>query len=173
VTASPGTCQASVCCSDCFARDIPFSNDLFSFFHMFIWSETNFTYSYHLFLQTFICIYIFLPLYINWWAKEFCGQKVNIMAYTWILLYSIAQSVQWRLQTEKDGIFSSSLRPDTLWGPPSLLSNGYRGFVPQVYSGKGGRLTTYLYLMHRSRMVELHLQSHLSLRGIACNYFST
>jgi hypothetical protein len=24
-------------------------------------------------------------------------------------------------------IFSSSRRPDRLWGPPSLLSNGYRG----------------------------------------------
>jgi len=25
------------------------------------------------------------------------------------------------------GIFSSSLRPDRLWNPPSLLSNGYQG----------------------------------------------
>jgi hypothetical protein len=25
-------------------------------------------------------------------------------------------------------IFSSPRRPDRLWGPPNLLSNGYRGF---------------------------------------------
>jgi hypothetical protein len=28
------------------------------------------------------------------------------------------------------GIFSSPPRPELLWGPPSLLSNGYQGFFP-------------------------------------------
>jgi len=29
-------------------------------------------------------------------------------------------------------MFSSPLRPNQLWGPPCLLSNGYRGFPPGV-----------------------------------------
>jgi hypothetical protein len=28
-------------------------------------------------------------------------------------------------------IFSSAVRPDQLWGPPSFLFNGYRGLFPR------------------------------------------
>jgi len=35
------------------------------------------------------------------------------------------------LQFPAGGIFFLSPHPDCLWGPPSLLSNGYRGLLPQ------------------------------------------
>jgi hypothetical protein len=45
------------------------------------------------------------------------------------------------------------LCPDRLWGPPSLLSNGYRGVLsPSEKRGRGVALTTQPYLVPRSRM---------------------
>jgi hypothetical protein len=46
-------------------------------------------------------------------------------------------------------IFYSPRRPDRLWGPPSLLSNGYRGL-----SGREVKLTTHLKVVPRSRKCE-------------------
>jgi hypothetical protein len=43
--------------------------------------------------------------------------------------------------------FSSPPHRDRLWGPPSLLSNGYQGLLPW-----GVKLTTHLYLVPKSRM---------------------
>jgi hypothetical protein len=43
--------------------------------------------------------------------------------------------------------FSSSPRPERLWGPPSFLYNGYQGLFPW-----GVKMTTHLNLVPRSRM---------------------
>jgi hypothetical protein len=38
----------------------------------------------------------------------------------------------WGFKSQKGlGIFSSPLCPDQLWGPPSLLFNGYQGLFPR------------------------------------------
>jgi hypothetical protein len=64
---------------------------------------------------------------------------------------------------------SSPQRPDQHRGPPSLLSNGYRGIFPRGYSGSGLNLATRLSLVPRSRMVELYLHLTLCLHGIVLN----
>jgi hypothetical protein len=48
--------------------------------------------------------------------------------------------------------FSSPPCPEQLWGPPSLLSNGYQGFFPLGQSSQGVKLTTHLHLVPRSQM---------------------
>jgi hypothetical protein len=62
--------------------------------------------------------------------------------------------------------FSSPQIPNRLWGPPSLLSNGYRGLFSR---GRGVKLTTHLHLAPRSRKVELFLHSPICVRGIVLN----
>jgi hypothetical protein len=55
--------------------------------------------------------------------------------------------------------FSSSLCPDWLWGPLSLLYNGYRGVLsPGIKRGRGVTLTTHPHLALRSSE-ELYLLS--------------
>jgi hypothetical protein len=71
-------------------------------------------------------------------------------------------------------IFSSSPQcPDRLWSPSSLLSNGYWGLCSLGWSDQGVNLTSHLYLVMRSRMVELYPHSLIRLYGIVLNSLHT
>jgi len=41
--------------------------------------------------------------------------------------------------------------PDGFWGQTSFLSNGYRGLLPRLQSGRGVMLMTHLHLAPRTR----------------------
>jgi hypothetical protein len=60
--------------------------------------------------------------------------------------------------------FSFPHDPDWLWGPHSLIPNGYLGIKRLAM-----KLTTYIYLVPRSRMVELYLLSPICLHGMVLN----
>jgi hypothetical protein len=64
-------------------------------------------------------------------------------------------------------IFSSPRRPDRLWGPSSLLSNGHQG-----QSDRGVKLTTHLQLAPRSKKVDLYIHSSIRLHGAVLNQLS-
>jgi hypothetical protein len=72
--------------------------------------------------------------------------------------------------------FSSPNRPDWIWGPPSLLCNGYWG-SSRRYSGGGVKLTTYLHLASRLRMCGamslLPLYAFMTCTGTACIVFNS
>jgi hypothetical protein len=51
----------------------------------------------------------------------------------------------------REGKEFSPYRPDRMWGSLSLLSNGSRGFVSWLLSGRGVKLTTHLQLVPRTR----------------------
>jgi hypothetical protein len=53
-------------------------------------------------------------------------------------------------------IFSPPRRPDQLWGPPSLMSNGYLGFFPRGEK-RPGREAGHMQLVPGSRNVDLYI----------------
>jgi hypothetical protein len=64
-------------------------------------------------------------------------------------------------------IFSSPQRPDRFWGPPSLLSNGYRRLFP---GGKAAEAWSYC---RSQENVGLYIHSPTRLHGVGLNYLST
>jgi hypothetical protein len=66
-------------------------------------------------------------------------------------------------------IFSSPRHPERFWGPPNLISNGYRGLFPRRENGRGVRLTIHLQLVPRSRKCELYIHSPIRLHGVVLN----
>jgi hypothetical protein len=55
--------------------------------------------------------------------------------------------------------------PDRLWGQPSFLSKGYRWVSRGCKRGLDWKLTAHLYLMPRSRMVEIYFHSPIRFYG--------
>jgi hypothetical protein len=63
--------------------------------------------------------------------------------------------------------FSSFQRPDRLWVPPSLLQ--ISGALPQGTKRLGLESDHSLYLVPRSKMVELFLHYPIRLQGVVLN----
>jgi hypothetical protein len=66
-------------------------------------------------------------------------------------------------------VFSCPQRPYQLWDPRSLLSIGYGGFFLQEVKRLGVKLTIFIHLLLRLRMVELYLYSPIGHNGLIIN----
>jgi hypothetical protein len=73
-----------------------------------------------------------------------------------------------RFPAEAKGIFLDPLCPDRLWGPISLLYNGYRWVPsPGVKRSRGVTLTIHPHLVPRYRTIRSYISSpHKRLLGV-------
>jgi hypothetical protein len=74
-----------------------------------------------------------------WWSRNIV---VGIVSKPWVRRFCI------RIVGSSYRFISVPGRPCQLWGPPSLLFNGYRGYYPGSI-GRGVKLTTHLHLVLR------------------------
>jgi hypothetical protein len=65
--------------------------------------------------------------------------------------------------------FSTPQRLDRALGPTQSPIEWIPGPLSQGYSGRHVKLTTHLYLVPRSRIMELHLHSPIHLNGVVFN----
>jgi hypothetical protein len=62
-------------------------------------------------------------------------------------------------------LFGKLFYTSWLWGPPSLLSYGYRELLLWGYSGRGVKLTTYLHLVKVMAKFSLCLTKHHAMKA--------
>jgi hypothetical protein len=117
-----------------------FQNKIMSFWYTIFLQENSLLYCSNGLVN------FFQVLVVKNWAR--ISQPVSRRDTEW------TAGVRFPTDTE---IFSIPQRPEPLWNPPNLLSNGYQGLFTGGLSVRGVKLTTQLQLVPRSRMFEVYL----------------
>jgi hypothetical protein len=81
------------------------------------------------FVCLFVCFCLFVSLFVGWFVYLFGsrGSSGSIVSD-----YGLDdRAIEVRSPAGAEDFFFCPLCPDRLWGPPSLLYNGYRGSFPR------------------------------------------
>jgi hypothetical protein len=99
---------------------------------------------------------------VNWLLHCEPGSSVSIVSG-----YGLNdQTIEVRSPAEAKDFSSSLLCPDRLWGPPSLLYNGYRGSFPRDKARPGRDADHSPSTAEVENEYELHLLSPKRLHGV-------